>query len=524
MMLRVLIVDDEYLLCEHIRRSIDWAALEMEVVGMGRDGIEALRLIEEEHPDIVMADINMPNMDGLQLASRIQLEYPEVRVILVTGYGEFEYAQQAMRFGVERYLLKPINAELYAQELRAVKDEILNRKAEKRVLEILKAGAQGEVQSFPAFDGIRNGVENGDDEGILSGKTGPWCLVMLRWNREDGEYLDRQAEYPVAGWGTRFDDALDGYPHVVYSHDGDSYIAAIAVREQAELLDRLKAWVEAVKEKSGCCVYLGVSDVCCEYERLHEMYLQAQRALASTYTQTDKCVVSFSDAGEEIVGSLTEFFDFERLLMDLRLNNQEGVYAAIEGMFRRMSEYGASKENAVFISLMIFDTLQRFMRETNTEISGMGFMSISVEMNKRKSIKELETYVLMLFEKALESIFYQSQTGKSERAQKVCQFIRENYADKELSLNMVARAMYLNASYLSSLFRKETGITLVEYINRVRLKAAKELIDKSPKITVYELASRVGYNNEYYFMRCFKKQFGLSPKTYMCLKRQEDEL
>lgn len=528
MILRVLIVDDEYLLCEHIRQSIDWKTLKMEVVGTARNGSDALRLIEEKHPDIVLADINMPIMNGLQLAQKVQESHPHVRMILVTGYGEFEYAQQAIRFGVKRYLLKPINADLYFRELQAVRDEILHSDAIKNEPDVFKEQVYSFSHSFPAFREILEPTfENSISElaySILSGKMGPWCLAILQCDSDSHVNTDASMNQALMEISMDLDaHILNTIPHALFSHDADSFIALIVATEYAVLLDKLTCWCNSIRKKQHLAPYIGISNRCTDRERVQEMYLQAQRALAATYIKSNKYVITFSEVGDESIETISEYFDPERLLIALRLNNQEDIHSIIKELFARMNNFIVSKDKAVFISLLLIDVLQRFLHELNVSISGMSFGDVNIYMRKKKTLQELQDYVTMLFEKALESVFYQPKNENSSRAQKICQYIRNNYANKDLSLNTVAKAMYLNASYLSTLFRKETGITLIEYINKVRLKTAKELIDNSEATTVCELANRVGYNNEYYFMRCFKKQYGISPKTYMNLKQQENK-
>ena len=155
--LRVLIVDDEYLLCEHIRRSIAWNELGMEVVGMARDGVEGLRCVRELLPDIVLTDINMPTMDGLEFTRLLRRDYPNVRVLLVTGYEEFEYAHKAIQYGVDRYLLKPVDAQSYSTELAAVRDEILERQHDEQEMNVLRDSVHIYEQNYPQLAACLNG-------------------------------------------------------------------------------------------------------------------------------------------------------------------------------------------------------------------------------------------------------------------------------------------------------------------------------------------------------------------------------
>lgn len=530
-MLRVLIVDDEYLLCEHIRRSIAWNELGMEVVGMARDGVEGLRCVRELLPDIVLTDINMPTMDGLEFTRLLRRDYPNVRVLLVTGYEEFEYAHKAIQYGVDRYLLKPVDAQSYSTELAAVRDEILERQHDEQEMNVLRDSVHIYEQNYPQFSSVLERLDNCELHSVGKGSVyregiAELVVAVMRWQWPSGETVSRK-QIAVFESGYDFDHyALQGFSHDTFANGRKEFVALIC-GEAEEVVQALNEYCDDVKKRLTADACFGISErknLNSQTGVLHELYIQASRACAATYTLFDRHVLTFTEVGREVECALEQYIDPETLMLDLRLNNVDGVRAGIETAFYRLNCHTSSKENAVYITLMILSLLIQFTDEVGVRLPGICLSDVNIEVNQRKTIQDLQVYVMMLFEKVLESVFFQPDGGKSERVRKTCRYIKEHYSDKELSLNSVANELYLNASYLSSIFSKETGLTLVEYINRLRLKEAKAMIDRNPEVLVRDVADRVGYNNEYYFIRCFKKQYGLPPKAYVKLKRQEEEI
>lgn len=526
-MLHVLIVDDEYLLRKYIHNSINWAALDMEVIGEVRDGEQAIQFIREMLPDIVLTDINMPNINGIQLAKYLQKQFPNICVIIITGYGEFEYAKDAVNAGVFGYLLKPINEQEYTEVLLAAKKEIQRKRTQQSLASEAENYRHSQKRIFNLKRLILETLCEEEITSILTEsliplKADELCVISIKWemlnhSMADSEYREAAQKDLKAQLMTH---AFYGMNIHIFENFPDELVILANLSSDERnivLVNRLEELCISLEAERFLKLFVGISRVENGFSALPSLYLQAKKALKSKFILAN-CKVLLYEDGEQTKSNLpSQYFDANQLLVYLRQNNRTDVQTYLEQTIGKMTQEQVSKETCIFISLMLLSVLNEFLIEKNKTLGYQTNELIDI-VSEKDSLTELKAFVMMLFDKALEESFVYQQSSRHEKVEQALQYIQSHYMDTDLSLNTVSNALYINASYLCSLFKREMHLTLVEYINRYRLDVSKKIIDENQSLTITEIAYAVGYSNEYYFMRCFKKRFGISPKVYQRTK------
>lgn len=524
--MKVFIVDDEFLLCEHIKRTIDWESIGMEVTGCFHDGRQALDAVEELQPDIVLTDISMPVMDGLELAKELHKKYPQIAVMIITGYSEFEYAQSAIRYGVKQYLLKPIEKEPYTKALLETKAAILDRENDYQKgikKEEINQKRWETVKEYLAGDITAEELEErlgtlGEE--IPGGEKVVLAFQYKRLKLAADEVGDFRRNIIL-----RFMEAFllkDREGFVVCNEKTGIAVLSSGQQYREELILRLERLCIRLEQDEGLSLFAGVSQSFRELQQISSCYEQAKRAMESRFVCADCKVITCEEACQDETFLLSRYVDGERMLQDLRNNRREELMDGengINGIFRKLKKDNSSKDNAVFAAIMCVSIINEFLMETSLLSVGINSSELMQEASSKESLEELRDFVAMLMDKALNDVFGTEYVKSSARVEDAKRYIKEHLLEPGLSLQTVADGLFINKTYLSDLFKKETGQTVVKYILRSRLNLAKKELDENPEQDLYTVAINAGFSNEYYFIRCFKKQFGITPGSYAKLKR-----
>lgn len=526
-MIRVLIVDDEYLLRKYIFNTINWTALDMEVIGEARDGEQAIRLIREMLPDIVLTDINMPNVNGVQLAKYLQKQFPNICVIIITGYGEFEYAKDAVNAGVFGYLLKPINEQEYTEILLSAKKEIQRKQTQQSLASQAENYRYSQKRIFNFKRLITETLSEEEallllTESLIPLNAEGLCVISIKWetlnhSMADPEYHETAQKDLKAQLTAHAFYKMN--IHIFENAPDELVILANLTPEERNitLVNRLEALCISLEADRFLKLFVGISRIENGFSCLPSLYLQAKKALKSKFILANCKVLLYGDGDQADTSLPSQYFDANLLLILLRQNDRVSVQQYLEQTIGKMTQERVSKETCIFVSLMLLSVLNEFLSEKNKSLGYQTNELIDI-VSEKSSLVELKAFVMMLFDKTLEETSNDKKNTKHEKVEQALQYIQAHYMDTDLSLNTVSASLFINASYLCSLFKREMNITLVEYINNYRLDISKKMIAENQSLTIAEAAYAVGYSSEYYFMRCFKKRFGISPKIYQRTK------
>ena len=537
-MCKVLIADDEPKVLLLIKNLIDWETLGLDLVATANDGVAALAAIAELRPDIVITDIRMPGYDGIELIGRAKELNPAIDFIIISGYRHFDYAQKAIRFGVEDYLLKPLKAVEINQTLRKMiekyRDRDMAREREARYSERAERDTQMLHERFLAAV-----LGFGDDDGQSA-----FSLSLEQVNQKyalDLRPLEFQVFVVKADVGADslgadvrkllvektvgvIRDAVKGHcqafllylcEHGVYGllnfDEPQKKIlrkALLAViddlQSQGEIFDRIKVSVGLGRQSRDIC----------------EMRLSAQEAQLAVLNRlvqwTGRVLERPSADNSDLVVALTISTDVrKRLLQGVEILDPSALTSVIDDLTTAASRYEGMTGKAV---LAIFNECAQILRfglrahnAVDVQIERMqaeAFEKLAMCHSQREVFLLLRSYAASLVEHML--ALRKSESAKPVReAQK---FIQANFASP-IGLESVSEHVGFNPTYFSLVFKKETGRNFLEYLTDVRVREAKRLLS-DPRKTIADVALEVGYSDVKHFSRVFTRSTGLHPSKY----------
>ena len=529
-MYRIVIIDDEQVVREGISNNIPWALHGFELVAACRDGREGLAAIERLRPDVVLTDICMPFVDGLELAASIGEEYPATRTILLTGYDEFEYAQEAVKLKVHDFLLKPITADELTTMLISLREELdadRDRRAElDRLHEQLRA-------SLPVYRErflnrlVRSSVPPEElsrtVELLELDLPGPEYVTLI-CDLDPAEEIVEQAEAHLSGIALQnIVGELAGTSHGVapFSTPREEVAAVISVRPGELALPKALLLAEEIAERAkrelSHTVTIGLGEGVESLGRLSRSFREARTALEHRFVLGGNQIITFDQVRGEAAGPpiTADSQPRNRYIQAIKAGL---AYEASTALGQFVASLRRERDDLdycyVAMNRLLADTIGALeaVGVSYAELSAMGRNPFK-QLVGMKTLEEMEAWFLALLDGARHLLDGRRRNHSESKAVTAEQYIREHYRQPDLSLQRVCRALAVSKSYLSAVFKAHTGMTLLEYLTSVRMEQAKLLLGGEDS-KIYEIAEAVGFRDPHYFSLTFRKQVGLSPTEY----------
>ena len=518
-MYRVLIVDDEHLVCALLKKLIHWDALELTLLDTASDGVHAWEIIRSERPEIVITDIRMPGMDGLALAQRASEQGIDSNFILISGHTEFSYAFHAIKYGVEDYLIKPIDE----QELNNVLAKICEKREEKALhlknntlLKIslhklqtnyLRKVIQGECNPTGLAD-FNDNMQASFIEGSI--RLIAVCLDVSANAEQDENLLYTKAQEIVSAAFSRLSAQtvclLEEHRLLCLVN----YLPALEEDFAAAgrtLLDDLFTRMNLYRQ---CSVTLAVSQATADMSAIRRLAEQTADAVCARLSLGPnqliwyeklpiyECHTVISEAALKELQNCVEACDLQRLTLFFNRLLSAVVYAEISD---------ADRLKEIDRLLHTFFQMIAGTEQAETDILEIR-KKVAACTDYQKICEELNPAIAQTYEKYLNSI-RQKTVRPVHQAQ---QYIQE-HLDGDLTLEQVASQVYLNPAYFSSMFKSETGVNFSKYVAAERVNRAKEYL-RDPSLSIAQVAERVGYRDKKHFSKLFKKVTGIYPSDY----------
>lgn len=536
-MLKVFLVEDEAIIRRGIKNNIPWEKEGFEFAGEASDGELAYPMIKKIKPDIVITDIKMPFMDGLELASIIKKELPDTKIIILSGYNEFDYAKRAISIGVTDYQLKPISSEKLLETIKRVGDIIWEEQAQKKLLEEYKIENQENLElekaklfyamvdnSLSTVEILEWGQQLGLDmtasyytvillKIISSSAANTYQEHLVEKESKVEEFLEHQeCIYYFKRWG-------EGWFLLVRSEDEHEF---------ADLIQGLKGYLEKLfsdNEKENLFYFGGIGSTVQRLRDVRQSFNSANRLFAARFFMEPNQIITEDELHRiETVHKENEdlkdinISNMDRKLLEdfLKVGDSEEAGPFLDTYFEKI---GVGNYSSLmfrqYLMVDMFFCVSKFL-----EGLGSGSQEIMDKFGDVEEIKmrihstqQMFQYMKELFTEAMkfrDSLSHDKYSSLLEEAQK---YVQQNYSSNEISLNMVASHVGISPSYFSTIFRQETGSTFTEYLTEIRMEKAKELLRCTNKKTS-EIAYDIGYKDAHYFSYIFKKTQGLTPKEY----------
>lgn len=543
-MIKVFLVEDEAIIRNGIRNIINWEKEGFEFVGEAGDGELAYPLIKKLRPDILITDIRMPFMDGLELSRIVKNELPATKIMIVSGYGEFDYAKQAISIGVTDYLLKPISSAKLLEAVRQVADLIKQEREKALVLSQYKKDMEESCKAArkKLFGHVVSGtlstmeiLEEGRKLDIEFGASfyaaALLQLIPCSNNRSAGKELEQvRAEMELY---------LDGQQHIRMFHMGIEGFVMIFEGDDGKDINKLleelgKYLKKIVNNHPELQYFVGAGRPVRRLGDIPRSYQEAGRAFASRFFIELNQIVDVEQAeryqSRSNVGiNLEELRNSKigRIQVENFLKNGTAQEADefIEEYFHNVGEN--NYQSLMFRQYIVMDMfLGAVDCLESLDISVDRLSESSRNFNEIAcricSLEDVKRSLLSLFLEALnlrDSISHKKYSLLLEEAQN---YIGQNFQNNEISLNQVASFVNVSPSYFSTIFSQETGETFVEYLTRLRIEKAKEML-MCTSFRTSEIGYQVGYKDPHYFSYIFKKTVNCTPKEYRMRGKDRQE-
>lgn len=541
-MLKIFLAEDEVVVRETIKRMIPWEELGFELVGEAADGEIALPLLIRQQPDLLITDIKMPFMDGLTLARLAKKEIPGLKVVILSGYDDFNYAKQAIGIGVEDYLLKPITKNALIERLSEIRSRYEHEKTQKEYYEKF----QREMQAY----------EKNSSRDFFEALVGGSMDMMEVYKRAEKLGLDIVAEaYKVLIFTMNCDEDFSGQRDEYSSWEAESLelLENFFAGHSSAMLFRsnifsygvlLKGQRETIEENTRACVdeirkilsrqdgrrewFLAVGQSVDRLSQIQKSYHTASRAFSQRYLYDENILYYDEMETMEHPGGQAETEDNAYL-------QKVDVNALNPAILQKFLSNGLQEETENFVKDYFYAIGQEPMESLvfrnyvilNVRFSVISFIKgLGCDTNEMESAdteevlaesgKNMESaiaYAKKMISQAIE-IRDQNSGNKNRSILKTAvDFIDSHYMDEEISLNTVANVANVSSNHFSALFSQNMGQTFIEYLTTLRMNKAKELL-RCTGMRSSEIAGEIGYKDAHYFSYLFKKTQGMTPSDY----------
>ena len=517
---RVLLVDDEEDIREGISRKMDWLGLGFSLVGEAANGQDALELAESLRPDVILTDIKMPFMDGLELCRILTDRLPAARFVVFSGFDAFEYAKQAIQMNVVEYILKPINADELSAVLRRLKDQLDRERAERRNVELLRSRY---TENLPVLrelfyanllDGhIEPGTERERAARLdidLQGEEWAVGLAYIGSDRRDALStlsIQNLLEETLTADRCKLSLYNDWVAVIV------SLTESFTIYDLIRVLDRVCTLAASYL---GLTLTVGVGAPCKELSGMARSAAEARTALEYRSMVGRGQVIYIGDLEPDGGQVLTfEEADERTLTAAVRLGSEQEVRDAAATLAGKIREANPSAGQYNLFLMELVTHLIKMIRRSGVgmeEVFGTGF-SLPVQKSELPRLEELEDWCAERYLR-LRTLIRRRQTDSAgQTVETAKEYIRQHYAESDLSVEKLCAYLHLSSTYFSTLFKRETGTSFTAYVTTVRMEAAAEAIRGTEEKT-YLIAQRCGYEDPNYFSYVFKRHFGVTPTKY----------
>lgn len=478
-MYKVMLVDDEYMILEGLKRIIPWEELGFEIVATAKSATQALDYFTDHEIDVLITDVTMPEMSGIQLVERMKQQGKKVVTLILSGYQEFEYVKQGIDLGVKNYLVKPVDKKELAANMRQIKEEL---DQEQQLAEQLIRFRENGLARW-LNDELNEAEFQLLMEQYQAKNTGPYTVLQFKVaTKSEGEKLVVSHQ----------ENQQKFYLSSVVSHGEQSFLIYQGTAAQLHIyLHQLKQQIPKLQILVGETVE--------DWENVYESYEKVKKLLLfqAFYPDSVGTLLNEGKASQPL-----SFLSFNKALM---IGDKHTLQAELDMIFQQMIDTQAAPETVRYVTFLLCTDIYRQYSSIPSELYEETLKKIPTSEN----ISELKGWLERLLESIQQS---PGQKRYSEMVQQVLDILAERYME-DLTVKSVAEELHVNAVYLGQLFKKETERSFAQFLNQIRMKKAQNLLLYTTD-TINEIAEETGYNNTNYFSKMFKKLNGLSPKEF----------
>lgn len=528
--IKMMLVEDDFVVRRGIHYSVEWEAYGIDICAEAVNGRDGLLLAEEHKPDLIITDIRMPIMDGLQFTEKLRSIQPDTCVVILSGYDDFVYAKQAIHMGVNEYLLKPIDADELLKCVIRLRDEICARKKEnarqsnqqnlveslrpeihdnllqklvhtsfaKKTEKILDSLAYYEIIfEAPEYLAVILAVEN---------------YLLLTRNHTEEERLEINS-----GIRGIIRDCFEGFA-VAEAFENENHQFGILLNfepvSDSYLKDRYVHLISRIQSEIGfiCAIACGTRKT--SAKELCISYQEAVTALRGHLCKSNVHVFEYDTSLKTQKAFLEIQEEEKKLIENIQRYDSGKVQESLADIFRKAVQEGKTINEVKEACIRLISAVFSCLNEMNVPLpeKEFSYSDILTTIQSSHTLHYLQQY-LSGFLLSISKVQSQLEQNKySQLVKKAIEYTEKHYSEA-LSVKTISMELFITPNYFSQIFKSQTGDNYTDYVNKVRVHHAIALL-KDPRRKVYEVAEQVGYQNYKYFNTVFKKVTGLSPKEY----------
>ncbi|MCH1982056.1 response regulator [Ruminococcus sp. OA3] len=533
--MKVIIVDDEKKICQLIQFLVDWEKMGLEVAGVAYNGIDALRLVEELEPAIIITDIKMPGCDGLELIQQVQHRKPNIHFIIISGYQDFEYARKAIRYGVRDYLSKPIQKDELEETLQRVAAERLENQEHEQNVNILRSKVQ--QQSTQIKQTLLKNLVNQEQDDLqcqdleainnryhCDFQQGCFRVLLVKPDFEETEEYEliyRQITRKISEI-SRKEFKEECFDIITYEHDLGTYVLlnypTEGIQEFRWQLKHIRVNTANLHEIfQEIHVTVGIGRQVEDFRQIGQSLTDAKSAILNRICLgIDKIIGVDEESEAKVFDPYTAAdTDFKSCFLEMvDMYDLDGIARQLEVLGEICKSRQECDGNSIYLALRELFGLVVLQLKKN-KISGSEewmpeeFQNVFYHCT---SVNEVFQRFLGLIQRIIEKEIEENRMVEIKPIKLVKSYIQNHYA-QPIKLEEMSEMAGFNSAYFSTMFKKETGQTLTEYILQVRMDKAKELL-KNKEIKINDIPELIGVGDAKYFSKQFKKVSGLTPSQY----------
>lgn len=534
--MRLLIAEDELWLRKRLVSTIDWSSYGISEVYEAEDGGEALEIALKEKPDIVITDIRMPELSGIDLMKKLNENSIFSKMIVVSGYDDFEYAQGALRMGAINYLLKPVDEEELLDSVKRCVEELKKEKNKETVFD--KQSAASEMLMEHIYEDLIFETSEKRTEELLQklsrkeiGFPFQSAAVVNMQVREHTFFVNDKVKsdmWSVYQWLRR--NLQEDCYECQYLYMRGSQIVLLLFGDdlEAKFMERVENWVqlilEALQKKLNISLFMAAGDVTDDFSGIHRSYEMAQKKIKEKRAEEKRILALRNQETEQELNTRFDDvygeYDFKLLIKEIRNGDSEKAQTELQAILQSSSRCLQSAD-MMKLQLFYMNFINRIAGaclpecEAYADELAMQCMTVMREViyiGSDTIVTEMWDCLRKFVEKLVE--VYQENNGKRKHwmIDQVLQYVEENY-NTALSTRDIAGRFFMNTSYFSKLFHEQMGCTFSNYLINVRVEKAKMMLTQT-NMKLYDIAEAVGYTNVQYFSTIFKEKEGLTPSAF----------
>ncbi len=539
-MYRILLVDDEILVRDAIKENIDWEGLGCELTGICENGQQAAEFVKQHPVDIVLTDILMPYMDGMELSHFLHDNYPDIVIVIFSGFGEFEYAKKAIQYNVSEYLLKPVTAMELTEVINKMKDKVDQRRKEKAKMERLTRASENYRKNAQI---IRSKAIEAVVNCTVDVKTGMEQLEAMGIELTEGSCrvaifdIDIYSDIYQVDTVKRQESALMAFvlynisdeivkreqAGIAYQEGGNHVCILFQEKWGRDLNGKTKEICREIQQKMqevmGISVSVGIGKWVRRTEQLLISHDTAEKAIQYRYLLGEGLLLDMEEMKPEQNISLEKYLN--DLSEAIKAGAQENAEKAMGDIEEAVKGAMVEKSRACMYLQQVIRTIDRICEDVSADMEkilkgrDMLLQQVTEQKSFGRACDVVREYVMKMFKMLTDM---NSSSGQRQ-ARMAVEYIQKNYMNPNLSLNDICSYLNISTSYFSTIFKEMTGETFTEVLIRTRMEKAKELLENTT-MKNYEIAEKVGFSDPHYFGISFKKMTGITPTEYAREKRK----